>query len=139
MQLPHIRGTIPVLLPDNQHLFAKHWRMAPTLETYGDGGQFKTGFIALNQISFNLYDLCERTGECRGVYIDQILYADENDMPQVMDVKKHDPILTAEFHYTTKVMGLRWGVQLKIDHASGMASLKGDFESPILGVKLRLA
>lgn len=139
MQLPHIRGTIPVLQTDNQHLFAKHWRMVPTPSTYGDGGQFRTGFLALNGTPFNVYELCEHKGTPRGIYIDQLLYADENDMPHQIDVKKHDPILTKEFHYTTKVMGLRWGVQLEIDHASGMVTLRGDFESPIIGVKLRLA
>lgn len=134
-----IKGTVPLYTPGNANLFAKHWRLRPTTETNDAGESIQTGFLALNQGSFNLYELCGATGTPKGVYMDALLYADEGDMAQVLPLQNHAPCTGNEFHIVTKVLGKRWGVKLTIDQASGVVSLKGDYESPVIGVKLRLA
>jgi hypothetical protein len=142
MSEPIHKGTIPIIAADTTHQFAAHWRVRPERVMLSDGSFVNTGFVAVDKGKFNLYDLCQATTPPKQIVLVEMLYADAGDMAQVHPMTKLVPIdndrSTTTRHFTTKLEGLKWGIQFDIDLKTGWSTLRTDIESPILGVRFKL-
>jgi hypothetical protein len=144
-------GQFPVLQrTSNGKYFVQHKQSLPQRVSLPNGETVETGFVKVTGTeSVNLYALCQNNGRSQSLSIKAIAYIDEGDNLQVHDVKRMAPAVLndpaygskgaakIEIGHVTKICGLRWGFNLKLDPKTGYCTIEVDRESPIVGLKLQ--
>ncbi|QBJ02891.1 hypothetical protein MZD04_gp365 [Pseudomonas phage Psa21] len=144
-------GQFPVLQRNNNaNLFVQHQQSMPQRVTLPNGDLAETGYVKVTgSESIDLYALCQNNGNSKTLSVKAIAYVDEGDNLQVHPIARmkpselKDPAYTAkgktliEIGHVTKLVGLRWGFNLKLDPKTGYCTISVDRESPIVGLKLQ--
>lgn len=137
-----VPGTFPVLDLANRHtLFVQHTQAVPQHVVHPDGVRKMTGYVRVGNAPINLYTLCQNNGQFRELVIEEIAYIDEGDNLRTFVMTKMAPTVLDKkdirVGFVTKLCNLRWGFNLVMNTVTGVATLKGDPDSPIVGLKLR--
>ena len=90
----------------------------------------------------NLLSLCHSGEYPEKIIVDEITYKDP--FGNVVKMDKHIEFIIHEamedynWGFSTKINNLRWGCNIKYNARTGEIEITKDFESPILGIYVRL-